>query len=307
MVIFMSKKELEQFIEGQGIYLGANSNYEEADIVILGLPMDYTVSYKPGARYGPLAIRNVSIALEEYSVYLDKDLKDYNYCDLGDLGLPFGNVQASLDMMESAADIILEDEKFPVFLGGEHLVSFPLIKAFYKKYPDLRIVHFDAHADLRENYYGEERSHSTVMRKAAELIGAGKVYQFGIRSGIKEEFDYAQDHTKLFKDQILEPLQESLPELKGYPVFISLDIDVVDPAFAPGTGTQEPGGCTSREIIRAIHILRELNVVGFDLVEVCPSLDYSERTAILAAKLVREAIFSFCKNKKTQTRQPFFS
>lgn len=291
----MSEKVLAEMVEKQGIFLRADSPYEEARAVILGLPMDYTVSYRPGARSGPSAIRNVSIVLEEYSVYLDRSLEECSFCDYGDLGLPFGNVSASLEMIEKAAVQLLTDNKFPVFLGGEHLVSYPLIKAFAGKYPDLRIIHFDAHADLRESYYGEEKSHSTVMRKAAEILGPGKVYQLGIRSGIREEFEFARDNTRMFVDQIIEPLQKVIPELKGKPVYVSLDIDVVDPAFAPGTGTQEPGGCTSREIIRAVHMLGDLNVVGFDLVEVCPQLDFSERTAILAAKLVREALLTFIK------------
>lgn len=291
----MTEKMLSEILEKQGLFLGARASYDEAQVAIIGLPMDYTVSYKPGSRSGPLAIRNVSVAIEDYSVYLDRSLEDYVYCDLGDLGLPFGNVGASLELIEKAADILLVDSKFPVFLGGEHLVSYPVIKAFAKKYPDLRIVHFDAHADLRKDYYGENHSHSTVMRKAAEILGPGKIYQFGIRSGIKEEFEYARQNTRMHLYEVLEPLQRVLPELKGKPVFVSLDIDVVDPAFAPGTGTQEPGGCTSREIIQALHLLGELNIVGFDLVEVLPQLDFSDRTAILAAKLVREAILSFVK------------
>jgi agmatinase len=289
----MSKEKFNGTLEKLGIFIGANSSYEQAQAVIIGLPMDYTVSYRPGARNGPLAIRNVSIALEEYSISLDRSLEDYNYCDLGDLALPFGNAGASLEMIEKTAGILLEDSKFPIFLGGEHLVSYPIVKAFIRKYPDLRIIHFDAHADLRKDYYGEELSHSTVMYKVAEMLGPGRIFQFGIRSGLKEELEYARKNTRLYLYEVLEPLQEVTEELKGYPVFISLDIDVVDPAFAPGTGTQEPGGCTSKEIIQAIHLLKDHNIVGFDLVEVCPQLDFSERTAILAAKIVREALLSF--------------
>lgn len=289
--------KLSRMTEKQGFFIGANSSYKQAQGVIIGIPMDYTVSYRPGTRSGPLAIRNVSTALEDYSIYLDRSLLDYNYCDIGDLGLPFGNVKVSLEMIEEAAGYLLEDNKFPIFLGGEHLVSFPIIKSFVRRYPDLHIVHFDAHADLRKDYYGEESSHSTVMRKAAEILGPGRIYQFGIRSGIKDEFDYAKIYTKMFSEEVVEPLREVISDLQGKPVYVSLDIDVVDPAFAPGTGTQEPGGCTSREIIKAVHLLGELNVVGFDLVEVSPQLDHSERTAILAAKLVREGILSFFKRQ----------
>ncbi|HHV65544.1 MAG TPA: agmatinase [Peptococcaceae bacterium] len=291
----MAWKQLEAILEKQGIFMGAKSSYEEAQAVIVGLPMDFTVSYRPGARSGPQAIRNVSFAIEEYSFYQDKSLEDYRYCDLGNVGLPFGNVAASLDLIQETAEVLLEDNKFPIFLGGEHLVTYPLLKAFARKYPELRVVQFDAHADLRRDYYGEDRSHSTVMRKAVELLGPGKVYQFGIRSGIKEEFEFAKKNTRLYLEEVIEPLQSVLGELKGKPIYVSLDIDVVDPAFAPGTGTQEPGGCTSREIIRAIHLLGELDVVGFDLVEVCPQLDFSERTAILAAKIVREGLLAYLK------------
>jgi len=291
----MSIENLLEILEKQGVFLGANASYEKARAVILGLPMDYTVSFRPGSRSGPMAIRNVSVAIEEYSLYQNKSLEDYSYCDLGDLALPFGNVPKSLQRIEQAATVLLKDEKFPIFLGGEHLVTFPLIKAYARKYPDLRIVHFDAHADLREDYYGENLSHSTVMRKAAELLGPGRIYQFGIRSGIKEEFEFARENTRMYPFEVLAPLQNVLEELHGYPIFVSLDIDVVDPAFAPGTGTQEPGGCTSQQIIQAIGLLAQLNVVGFDLVEVCPPLDFSERTAILAAILIREAILAFLK------------
>ncbi len=289
----MAYNRLNDIIEKQGMFIGAKASYDEAQAVLIGLPMDYTVSYRPGARSGPLAIRNVSVALEEYSLTLDRSLEDYYYCDLGNLGLPCGNVGASLEMIGLAANILLEDSKFPIFLGGEHLVSLPVIKALAGKYPDLHIVHLDAHADLRKDYYGEDHSHSTVMRKAAEILGPGRIFQFGIRSGIKEEFEFARFHTRLYPQEVLKPLQMVLPELQGKPVYVSLDIDVVDPAFAPGTGTQEPGGCTSQEIIQAIHCLGQLNIVGFDLVEVCPQLDFSERTALLAAKLVREGILSF--------------
>lgn len=289
----MSKEDLEQIIDKLGIFMGGDTPYEDSNAIILGIPMDYTVSFRPGTRMGPLSIRNVSIGLEEYSVYLDRDLGDYAYCDLGDLSLPFGNVVKSLDLIEKASRQVLADGKFPIFLGGEHLVTYPLIKPFVEKYPDLRVVHFDAHADLRTDYYGENNSHATVMRKVAEMVGPKRVYQFGIRSGIREEFLYAKENTHLVIEEVLEPLRAVLAELKGKPIYVTLDIDVVDPAFAPGTGTQEAGGCTSREIIKAIHTLQGLNVVGFDLVEVSPATDSSERTALLAAKLVREAILCF--------------
>jgi agmatinase len=291
----MPREDLEKIIETPGIFIGADTPYEDAEVIILGIPMDYTVSFRPGTRMGPLSIRNVSIGIEEYSVYLDRDLSDYAYCDLGDLTLPFGNVEKSLALIEKASRQVMADGKFPIFLGGEHLVTYPLIKPFIDKYPDLRVVHFDAHADLRTDYSGEFNSHATVMRKISEMLGPKRVYQFGIRSGIREEFLFAKEHNHLVTEEVLEPLKAVMSELKGKPIYVTLDIDVVDPAFAPGTGTQEAGGCTSKEIIKAIHTLGELNVVGFDLVEVSPTMDSSERTALLGAKIVREAILSFIK------------
>lgn len=290
-------KNILSLVDTPGIFMGATTEYSAAETAILGIPMDYTVSFRPGTRMGPSSIRNVSVGLEEYSVYQDKDLADYSYFDCGDLSLPFGNVERSLEIIEEASSLLLADGKFPIFLGGEHLVSYPLIKPFARKYPDLRVVHFDAHADLRTDYLGEGNSHSTVMRKVAELLGPKRVYQFGIRSGTKEEFAFAQEFTHLTVEKVLEPLQAALPELDAHPIYVTLDIDVVDPAFAPGTGTQEPGGCTSRDIIRAIHLLSPLNIVGFDLVEVSPVTDASERTALLAAKIVREAILGFTGKK----------
>lgn len=276
-------------------FIGAEEDYNDAQAVILGVPMDYTVSLRPGSRTGPQAIRNISYGLEEYSVYQDKSLADLNYYDAGDVALPFGNVEISMQRIEEAAEQIFAAKKLPIFLGGEHLVSYPLIKACYKHYPDLYVIHFDAHADLRVTFEGEVNSHATVMRKVSEMLGSRRMYQFGIRSGVKEEFDYAKQHTHMFVDEIFPYLKDAVLLLKNRPVYISLDIDVVDPAFAPGTGTPEPGGCTSREILEAIRVMAPLNVVGMDLVEVSPLNDHTDRTAILGAKIVREALLAYLK------------
>lgn len=274
-------------------YMGSTPNYSEANMVLVGAPMDFTTSFRPGTRQGPQQIRLVSYGLEEYSVYLDKDLADYAYYDAGDVAVPFGNVPESLNRIGQTIGRILDDKKIPLLLGGEHLVSLPAIQQAAERYDDLVLLHFDAHADLREDYIGETHSHATVIRRVVDLIGGKNVYQFGIRSGTKDEFMFAKEHTNMYVDQLLEPLSQILPQLQHRSVYVTLDIDVVDPAFAPGTGTPEPGGCTSKEIIKAVHMLGQLNVVGLDLVEVSPVLDQSERTALLAAKLVREMILQF--------------
>ncbi|AXM88986.1 agmatinase [Anoxybacillus ayderensis] len=280
------------------VFIKSHPNFEESQAVIYGMPMDWTVSYRPGSRFGPARIREVSIGLEEYSPYLDRELDEVKYFDAGDIPLPFGNAQRSLDMIEQFVDRILEAGKFPLGLGGEHLVSWPVMKAVYKKYPDLAIIHMDAHTDLREHYEGEPLSHSTPIRKIAELIGPKNVYSFGIRSGMKEEFEWAkQNEMYIAKFDVLEPLKEVLPTLAGRPVYVTIDIDVLDPAHAPGTGTVDAGGITSKELLAAIHAIArsDVRVVGADLVEVAPVYDHSEQTANTASKLVREMLLGWVK------------
>ncbi|MFF2447286.1 agmatinase [Neobacillus sp. NPDC058068] len=280
------------------VFIKSHPNFEESQVVLYGMPMDWTVSYRPGSRFGPSRIREVSIGLEEYSAYLDRELDEVKYFDAGDIPLPFGNAQRSLDLIEEFVDQILAAGKFPLGMGGEHLVSWPVMKAVYKKYPDLAIIHFDAHTDLRENYEGEPLSHSTPIRKIAELIGPKNVYSFGIRSGMKEEFEWAkQNGMHISKFEVLEPLKEILPTLAGRPVYVTIDIDVLDPAHAPGTGTVDCGGITSKELLASIHAIArsEVNVVGGDLVEVAPIYDPSEQTANTASKLLREMLLGWVK------------
>jgi agmatinase len=283
------------------VFIKSHPSFEESEAVIYGMPMDWTVSYRPGSRFGPARIREVSIGLEEYSPYLDRELEEVKYFDAGDIPLPFGNAQRSLDMIEEFVDKILAADKFPLGLGGEHLVSWPVIKAMYKKYPDLAIIHMDAHTDLREQYEGEPLSHSTPIRKAAELIGPTNIYSFGIRSGMKEEFEWAKENGMyIAKFEVLEPLKEVLPKLAGRPVYVTIDIDVLDPAHAPGTGTVDAGGITSKELLAAIHEIAksDVKVVGADLVEVAPVYDHSEQTANTASKLVREMILGWVQKRK---------
>lgn len=280
------------------VFIKSHPSFEESQVVLYGMPMDWTVSYRPGSRFGPTRIREVSIGLEEYSAYLDRELEEVKYFDAGDIPLPFGNAQRSLDMIEEFVGKILDAGKFPLGMGGEHLVAWPVMKAVYKKYPDLAIIHFDAHTDLREEYEGEPLSHSTPIRKIAELIGPSNVYSFGIRSGMKEEFEWAkQNGMHISKFEVLEPLKEILPTLAGRPVYVTIDIDVLDPAHAPGTGTVDAGGITSKELLASIHEIArsEVNVVGGDLVEVAPIYDPSEQTANTASKLIREMLLGWVK------------
>ncbi|MDN5361361.1 MAG: agmatinase [Moorella sp. (in: firmicutes)] len=283
---------IEGFTRGQ-VFLASTDDFAAARAVLAGIPFDATTSFRPGTRWGPRAIRAVSEVLEEYSPYLQRELGEIPFYDAGDLDLPPGRVEAGLERMAAAAAALFAAGKKPFFLGGEHLVSYPLIRAAHRYYPELAVLHFDAHADLREEYLGERLSHATVMRLVAEEIGPGRLYQFGIRSGTWGEFAYAQEETNFFMDTMTSPLAKLVPELGQRPLYVTLDIDVVDPAYAPGTGTPEPGGCQPGEIFKAIQLLQDANVVAFDLVEVCPAHDRSDITAILAAKILREALLAW--------------
>ncbi|MCU6710696.1 agmatinase [Paenibacillus sp. J5C_2022] len=288
--------KLDQKYSGN-VFILSSEDYEASRAVIYGMPMDFTVSFRPGSRFGPPRVREVSIGLEEYSPYLDRSLEDIAYFDAGDLLLPFGNAARSLEIIGEFVRGVLADGKMPVGIGGEHLVSWPIFQEVYAKYPDLAIIHFDAHADLRESYEGEPLSHSTPLRKAAELMGGNNIYQFGIRSGSREEWQYARENINFHPYEVLEPLKRVLPELAGRPVYLTIDIDVLDPSAAPGTGTAEAGGITSKELLEAVHAIArsEANVVGCDLVEVAPAYDPTEQTQIVASKVIREMLLGFIK------------
>lgn len=279
------------------VFIRSHANYEESQAVIYGMPMDWTVSFRPGSRFGPARIREVSIGLEEYSPYLDRLLEEVKYFDAGDIPLPFGNVEGSIDAIRSFVSQVLADGKMPIGLGGEHLVTWPVIQAVYEKYKDLVIFHFDAHTDLRDSYEGYPYSHSTPIKKACNLIGGKNVYSFGIRSGMKEEFEWAKENMHLYKYDVLEPVKQVLPTIGNRPIYLTIDIDVLDPSAAPGTGTTEAGGITSRELLDTIHFMAQngANVIGCDLVEVAPVYDNSEMTQIVASKMVRELILGFVK------------
>lgn len=272
-------------------FMGSSKNYKDSSIVLLGVPMDFTCSFRPGTRFGPQKIREVSIGIEEYSIYMDKSLEDASFYDSGDLDLPIGSVEKSLKIIEKAAEEILNDNKFPLFIGGEHLISVPVIKKVYEKYGDeLILLHFDAHADLREDYLGCSNSHASAIRRVIDFMPSRNIYQFGIRSGTKEEFQFAKENTNMFTLEVYKPLNSVIDNFKNKPVYITLDIDVLDPAYANGTGTPEPGGISSNELIKSMNLLKDLNIVGFDIVEVSPHYDLSDRTAIMAAKIIRDII-----------------
>lgn len=276
-------------------FIGFEDDFSESKAVLFGVPFDGTTSFKPGARFAPSAMREDSWAIESYSPYLDKDLEDIKLFDYGNLELPFGDKMNALAMIEEIVDEIVASNKKPIMIGGEHLVSYAPVKALVKKYPDLNIIHFDAHTDLRRDYLGEEFSHATVLRRIYDLVGDGKLNQFCIRSGLKEEFEWAKEHAHLEKFTF-HTLEERVDALINEPVYITIDLDVFDPSVFPGTGTPEPGGINFHQMLEIIGILSKLeNVVGLDVVELSPKHDASGVSTAVACKTLRELVLATIK------------
>lgn len=273
-------------------FIGCDSAFDDAQIVIFGAPFDSTTSFRPGTRFAADYIRMDSFGLETYSPYLDKDLSDYNLTDIGNLDLPFGNAAKSLELIEETATEILRADKIPFLIGGEHLVSLGTIRAAYQKYPNLKLIHFDAHTDLREDYMGEQLSHAAVIRRAWDFMGDGNISQFCIRSGEKAEFEWAKTHTHLekFSYDTLKSVVDTIEE--GTPVYVTIDLDVFDPSIFSGTGTPEPGGIFFNDMIKILKTLSPLNIIGADVVELSPHYDQTGVSTATACKVIREFLLT---------------
>lgn len=272
-------------------WMGACPDINQADWVIVGQPYDGTCSGHPGTRFGPSAIRQYSYAIETYSPYQNKDLSTVRYFDAGDLEFPLGNRDKTLAIIKDTTEDVLQANKKWAGMGGEHLVTAPVIEAYAQQYPDLLLIHFDAHADLRDEYLGESLSHATAIRRAIDHLSPQQLIQIGIRSGPQEEFEWMVEHKSLMTHT--EQLAERLMGHKNQPVFITVDLDVFDPAYLPGTGTPEPGGISFMDFLNWLRVMKGLNVVGFDILELSPHYDPSGQSAILAAKVMRELLLYF--------------
>lgn len=277
-------------------FIGCDCEYEDAKIVLFGAPFDSTTSFRPGARFGSAAMRHESFGLETYSPYQDKDLTDYNVFDSGDMELCFGSAEAALKDIEERAAKILDDKKMPLLIGGEHLVTLGAFRAVHERYPNVHIIHFDAHADLRDDYLGAKLSHACVIRRCYELVGDGRIHQFCIRSGEREEFAFAKEHTDMhpFGFDGLLKLVENLKKSQT-PVYFTIDLDCLDPSVFPGTGTPEAGGVTFIQLLSAIQSVCETNVVGADVNELAPMLDVSGVSTATACKVLRELLLALSK------------
>ncbi len=273
-------------------FIACDSEYEDAKIVLFGAGFDGTTSFRPGTRFGPTAIRNESFGIETYSPYQEKDMLDYSYFDSGDLELPFGSTNRSVADIAMRSDMILSDGKVPFMIGGEHLVTLGSVMAVKEKFDDIYIVHFDAHADLREDYLGQKMSHACVLRRCWDILGDGHIFQFGIRSGDRDEFRFAEEHTEMHKFSF-EGLEDVVERLRGKNVYFTLDLDVLDPSVFPGTGTPEAGGVTFDELRRAVTLVcSSLNIVGCDVNELSPVYDQSGVSTAVACKIIREMLLA---------------
>jgi agmatinase len=279
------------------VFADANSDYKDARYVICGVPFDCTSCFRRGSRLAPQEIRNNSYNFETYNHLFGIDLKDVEIHDAGDLEVA-QYVDDTLEMLSVHADKYISDGKIPVMLGGEHSLTLPFISACKTRYPDLACMVLDAHLDLREEYEGERNSHACISRHIIEDV-TGKYVSIGIRSGAREEYEYVKENKiRMFSadDVFSMGIESVISELRSYidgPVYLSIDMDAIDPAYAPALGTPEPYGLTPRDVRSVIACLAPY-IVAFDLVEIAPSYD-SGNTALLGAKLVRDFIAANAK------------
>ncbi|MBB6216660.1 agmatinase [Anaerosolibacter carboniphilus] len=270
-------------------FIGCDKTFQESNVVIFGAPFDGTCSYRPGSRFAPNKIRIDSYGLETYSPYLDRDLEDHKIHDAGDIDLIFGNKYAVLDSIKEYASHLVSNNKKPLMIGGEHLVTLPVVEAMVEKHKDLVILHFDAHTDLRGDYMGEELSHATVIKQIWNFLGDNRIFQFGIRSGLKDEFYWAEKEGHTFINKFgYDKLGEVVQKIKDKPVYVTIDLDILDPSIFPGTGTPEPGGISFQDMLNIIKMLDGLNIVGADVVELAPDYDPTGVSTAVASKIMRE-------------------
>ncbi|MDQ0204707.1 agmatinase [Pectinatus haikarae] len=278
--------------------LGCEKEYADADIVVFGAPFDSTASYRPGTRFASRTIRAESYNMETYSPYLELDLEENSLVfDAGELELSLGNTQKTLETIYDFTKNLINDEKLPFMIGGEHLVTLGAVRAAAEKYPNLHIIHFDAHADLRDEFLGTKFSHATVLHRCHDILGDGRIFQFGIRSGERAEIEWGREHvrTRMFDFSGLEKIIKTLADV---PIYFTVDLDVLDPSVFPGTGTPEAGGVTFNDLRLAMNAVSAMNIVGTDMVELSPPCDLSGMSNTVALKLLREFLLALSANEK---------
>ncbi len=280
--------------------MGCDAAFEEAEIIIFGAGFDGTASFRPGSRFGPQAVRSEFYGLETYSPVLDRDITQLDICDAGDLELTFGDTHKALELIGKAVGEIINAGKKPFMIGGEHLITLPAFKAAFQRYPDIHLIHIDAHTDLRDEYSGQQLSHASVVRRIWEITGDRCIWQLGIRSGLKEEFDWAKEGHTYMRPFDLSQAKEAAQSIGDKPVYLTVDLDILDPSVLPGTGTPEPGGVSFTELMAALYCFRGMNIVAADMVELSPMLDYSGISTAAACKTMREMLLLIGTIKKQE-------
>jgi agmatinase len=282
---------LNNLIIKNGHYEGCISTYEDAEVILFGAGFDGTSTYRPGSRFAPMALRSETLlAQEDYSPYFDLDLKDKKIHDLGDVEVVFGDTSETLARIEKISTYIVNDGKKPVCIGGEHLVTLPVVKPLLNNYPDLQIIQLDAHLDLMDELFGDRYSHGTVMRRIFDLMKQPfRIYQVGVRSGHRDEYAFAKSNTNLYPFNSDEFLK-NLDAFSDKPVYLTIDLDVFDPSLIPGTGTPEAGGIFFQEFISVLKSISNINIVGADIVELSPQIDLTNTSTIVASKILRELL-----------------
>ena len=278
----------------------------DLDIGILGVPLDIGASNRSGTRFGPRSVRNESVLVRPYGMYTKAAPFDsFQIADIGDAPINTFNLADSIRIIEEHYDLVMASNIKPVTVGGDHTISLPILRALHKKHGMMALVHVDAHADINDSMFGEKECHGTIFRRAIEegLVDPKKMIQIGQRAtGYSAgDFQWAVDRgVRVVQAEecwlkSLSPLMEEVREIIGgdTPTYLTFDIDGIDPAFAPGTGTPEPAGLTSPQALEIIRGMWGTNLIGADLVEVSPPYDTSGNTSLLAANLLFEMLCSF--------------
>ena len=271
-----------------GIFMGSRRDPAGCRVGLFGVPYDGTTSFRPGTRFGPAAIREVSQGLETYCPQLDLDLEDLAYADLGAVDIPFGAPEPVVNAVQQATTAVLDLALKPLMLGGEHSISSGAVAAVANQHPDLVLVQLDAHADLREEWLGARHSHACAMRRCLEVLPSGDLLQLAIRSGTRSEFHELHSSGRRMDD--VQALRDAMAPWTGRPIYLTVDLDWFDPAVLPGTGTPEPGGFLWRDFAAVVDVLRRHRLVAADVVELAPQLDSSGVSSVLAAKVTRSLI-----------------
>ena len=289
-----------EFFDQEGsIYMGSKREIKNCSIGIFGVNYDGTTSFRSGTRFGPSAIRNVSQSLETFCPILEKDLSNIGYVDFGSLIIDLDNTESVINRVSLATKLLIKNNLKPLILGGEHSITTGVIETLVKKYPDLVIIQLDAHADLRDSYMNNKNSHACTMQRCIEKLPNKEIFQIGIRSGTKEEFQKMRENNQLIdlKKGDKNLLLSRLEKIKELPIYLTIDVDWFDPSLLSGTGTPEPGGFFWDDFEMIIKTLNKFNLIGADIVELAPEIDISGVSSIVAAKVARSLIMTLYKNK----------